>query len=327
MSEITHEISLENFHEQLEYVLNNYHSHGKKASQYSNIVIGGLGGSGIGGRIARLFFWNEMPIPVEVYSDYHLPAYANNKTLVILCSYSGNTEETLTMFKDAQNRNCEIICMAAGGELLSLAQNNNLPYYTIATGYQPRMTLGFALGNLVMILGEVIGRDMSNTIAEVKNMFQNPVNALKNAKEMHTLFQATIHNKFVVVTDKNYEAVAIRFCQQIQENAKGEGFISVLPEANHNMIETYYNKHNTNFIFLNSKQNSRVTARFDFLKKVLSDLGNVIYDYPLNDASLLSQFEVIHATDWLSIWASNDKKVNNMEVGIIMQLKGHLSNI
>jgi hypothetical protein len=71
----------------------------------------------------------------------------------------------------------------------------------------------------------------------------------------------------------------------------------------------------------------QLRCRFDFLKKVLTDLGNVIYDYPLYDASLLSQFEVIHATDWLSIWASDDKKVNNMEVGIIMQLKGHLSNI
>ena len=70
MSVITHELSLENFHEQLEYVLNNYHAHGKRASQYNNIVIGGLGGSGIGGRIARLYFWNDMPIPVEV-SEIH----------------------------------------------------------------------------------------------------------------------------------------------------------------------------------------------------------------------------------------------------------------
>jgi len=217
--------------------------------------------------------------------------------------------------------------MAAGGELLTLAQTNQLPYYTIATGYQPRMTLGFALGNLVMILGEVAGKDMSAEITEVKNMFGNPVQAIKCAKEMHALFHPTIANKFVVVTDKNYEAVAIRFCQQIQENAKGEGFISVLPEANHNMIESYYEKHYTNFIFLNSKENIRVMARFNFLKKVLTDLGNVVYDYPLTNASLMSQFEVIHATDWLSIWASDDKKVNNMEVGIIMQLKDHLSNI
>ncbi len=327
MSVITHERSLENFKEQLEYVLSHYHQHGKRASQYQNIVIGGLGGSGIGGRIARLFFWDEMPIPVEVYSDYQMPGYANEKTLVILCSYSGNTEETLTMYKEAVAKNCEIICMAAGGELMAIAQQNNLPFYTIANGYQPRMTLGFALGNLIMILGEVLGKDMSSEIQAVKNMFENPTNALARAKEMHALFQSTIHQKFVVVTDKNYEAVAIRFCQQIQENAKGEGFISVLPEANHNMIESYYEKHDTNFIFLNSKQNPRVSARFEFVKKVLSDLGNVVYDYPLNDASLVSQFEVIHATDWLSIWASDDKKANNMEVGIIMQLKGHLSNI
>ena len=63
------------------------------------------------------------------------------------------------------------------------------------------------------------------------------------------------------------------------------------------------------------------------MKKVLTDMGNVVYDYPLVNASLISQFEVIHATDWLSIWASNDKNANNMEVGIIMQLKGHLTNI
>jgi glucose/mannose-6-phosphate isomerase len=231
------------------------------------------------------------------------------------------------MYKDAQSRGCDIICMAAGGELLSLAQTNHLPYYTIAEGYQPRMTLGFALGNLIMILGELAGKDMTSAITEVKNMFDNPVQAIKCAKEMHALFQSTIANKFVVVTDKNYEAVAIRFCQQIQENAKGEGFVSVLPESNHNMIESYYEKQDTNFIFLNSGNNARVNARFDFLKGVLSDLGNVMYTYPVKDASLKSQFEVIHATDWLSIWASDDKKVDNMQVGIIMKLKGHLENI
>jgi hypothetical protein len=59
---------------------------------------------------------------------------------------------------------------------------------------------------------------------------------------------------------------------------------------------------------------------------VLTDLGNNVYEYPLQDASLNSIFEVIHSTDWLSIYASDDKKVNNMEVGIIMELKGFLSN-
>jgi len=325
MSEITHEISLENFQEQFEYVLNNYSKHNKNISNYNNVVIGGLGGSGIGGRIARSYFWNDMPTPVEGYSDYVLPGYANNKTLAILCSYSGNTEETLTMFSDAQKRGCDIICMAAGGKLLSLARENNYPTYTIATGYQPRMTLGFALGNLLMILGELIGKDMSTDLSKIQKYFQNPQSAIEQGKALHNCFKSTIAQKFVVVTDMAYEAVAIRFCQQIQENAKGEGFVSVIPEANHNMIESYYEKHDTNFIFLDSKGNDRVTKRFQFVKGVLGDLGNNVYEYPVKDASLQSIFEVIHALDWLSIWASDDKKVNNMEVGIIMNLKGFLS--
>ncbi|MEY4314712.1 MAG: hypothetical protein RI977_89 [Bacteroidota bacterium] len=309
MSVITHELSLQNFHEQLTYVLAHYHKHGKSVSQYNNIVIGGLGGSGIGGRIARLAFLQEMPVPVEVFSEYSLPAYANNKTLVILCSYSGNTEETLSMFAQAQSRGCEMICVAASGQLKALAETHHLPFYSVALGYQPRMTLGFGLGTLVMILGELMGKDMTATIQDVEAMFKSPEAIVARAKEMYEVFKPTIAQKFVVVCDLPYEAVAIRFCQQIQENAKGEGFVSVLPEANHNMIESYYEKHDTNFILLNSGGNARVNQ------------------YPVADASLMSQFEVIHATDWLSVWASDDKQVDNMQVGIIMKLKGHLENL
>jgi len=300
MSVITHERSLENFKEQFEYAIGHYTSHNKKISNYNNIIIGGLGGSGIGGRIARSYFINEMPVPVEVFSDYHVPAYAGERTLAILCSYSGNTEETLTMFGEAQDRGCDIIVMAAGGTLTDLA-------------------------NLLLILGELIGKDMKGSLSQIQEEFSNPSKALERAKEMHACFKDQIANSFVIVTDAAYEAVGIRICQQIQENAKGESFVSVLPEANHNMIESYYQKRDHNFIFLNSGNNDRVTARFEFLHKLLSEKGNRIYQYPLTGSDLSSLFEVIHATDWLSIWASDDKNENNMEVGIIMDLKGYLA--
>lgn len=325
MSIITHELSLENFHEQFTYVLNHYHAHGKRVGEYQHIIIGGLGGSGIGGRIARSYFMSEMPIPVEVFSDYHVPAYTNEHTLAILCSYSGNTEETLTMFGEAQDKGADIIIMAAGGTLSELAKKHELPLYTIANGYQPRMTLGFALSNLVMILGELLDKDMSSEISALESTFKNHTTALTRAKEMHEKFKHQIANSFVIITDAAYEAVGIRICQQIQENAKGEAFVSVLPEANHNMIESYYEKRDHNFIFLNSGKNDRVSARFDFLHKLLSEKGNCIYQYPVQGASLADLFEVIHATDWLSIWASDDKGENNMEVGIIMELKGFLA--
>jgi glucose/mannose-6-phosphate isomerase len=325
MSVITHEVSLQNFHEQFQYVLAHHHAHGKRIQDYDHVIIGGLGGSGIGGRIARSYFFHKMPVPTEVFSDYHVPAYTSESTLAILCSYSGNTEETLTMFSEAQDKGADIIIMAAGGTLTDLAKKHELPLYTINTGYQPRMTLGFALANLVLIIGELLGEDLKPEIEALEKEFQNPQMAITRAKEMHEQFKATIGNTFVMVTDAAYEAVGIRIAQQIQENAKGEAFVSVLPEANHNMIESYYEKRANNFIFLNSGLNERVNARFDFLHKLLTEKGNTVYRYPVNGASLSNLFEVIHATDWLSIWASNDKGENNMEVGIIMELKDFLS--
>ncbi|PHX92950.1 MAG: hypothetical protein CK532_01050 [Flavobacteriales bacterium] len=327
MTGITHESSLENFHEQITYVVDHYHPHNKKVGAYHNIIIGGLGGSGIGGRIARLAFMKQMPIPVEVYSEYNLPAYADKNTLVILCSYSGNTEETLSMYSESKRRGSDIICVAASGKLKALAVEQNLPYYSIALGYQPRMTLGFGLATLVLILGELLEKDMTPVLTEIQKMLLSPSAIVSKAKEMYATFKPSIFQKFVVVCDLSYEAVGIRFCQQIQENAKGEGFVCVLPEANHNMIESYYSQRDTNFIFLNSGENARVNVRFGFLKTLLMDAGNTIYVYPIQNASLLSQFEVIHATDWFSVWASNDKGVDNMQVGIIMRLKEYLEGI
>lgn len=327
MSAITHEQSLENFHQQIDYVLANYKPHHLKVDDFSNIVIGGLGGSGIGGRLARLAFLQSMPVPVEVFNEYHLPGYAGEDSLVILCSYSGNTEETLSMYQEATSRGCTLVCIAAGGKLQELALAEGLPFYSVQGGFQPRMTIGFGLSTLVMVLGELIGQDKSQELRSIENMFKKPETIVSRAKDMYGFFKNTIAHKFVVVCDLPFEAVAIRFCQQIQENAKGEGFVSVLPEANHNMIESYYEKHDTNFIFLNSGSNARVNARFEFLEGVLSGLGNRVYKYPVSNASLNSIFESIHALDWLSIWASNDKGADNMQVGIITRLKAHLDQV
>ena len=125
----THEDVLADFHSQIEHILNGYQSPTLDASKYHNLVIGGLGGSGIGGRIARLVFLNSSPIPVEVYSEYALPAYASNKTLVILSSYSGNTEETLAMYADAKKRGCDIIVLSSGGKITDMAQADGFPVY------------------------------------------------------------------------------------------------------------------------------------------------------------------------------------------------------
>jgi glucose/mannose-6-phosphate isomerase len=324
---ITHEHSLIHFHNQIEYALSNYTSHGLKARDFNNVVIGGLGGSGIGGRLASLCLFDKASVPVEVYSEYRLPAYVSEKTLVILSSYSGNTEETLAMFHDARERGASIICIVSGGRLSELAEAHGYRCYKVETGYQPRMALGFSFSLQLLILGELFGLDMATQLNNIATKLHQESDALqKKAKDMHAFFSTAIDEKFVVVCDKAFEAAAIRFCQQIQENAKGEAFVNVLPEANHNVIESYYEKRDSNFILLNSRLNERTNLRFRFLESVLSEQGNRVFNYDSPDFSLWSLFEFIHVTDWLSIYASNSKGVNNMEVGIISRLKQYLDS-
>ena len=323
---ITHEESLDNFSAQLDYVRAHYTSHGYSAGQFNNVVIGGLGGSGIGGRLARLCFFTGATLPVEVFSEYSLPSYAGNKTLVILCSYSGSTEETLAMYDDATSRGCTIMCIAAGGELRNRAIRDGLKFYTIETGFQPRMALGYGFGFQLLVLAELFGMDMKSELAAISQKLKEEKEALKaRATSLFDYFRNTIQHKFVVVCDMAFEAAAIRFCQQIQENAKGEAFVNVLPEANHNVIESYYEQRDTNFILLNSGLNERTNLRFNFLKGVLADEQNRVFEFPVKEFNLWALFEFIYITDWLSIYASNAKGMNNMEVGIIMRLKNFLT--
>jgi glucose/mannose-6-phosphate isomerase len=325
MAQITHEIALGNFYHQVQYALDNYKSHGLKASQFSNVIIGGLGGSGIGGRIARTYFSDKASLPIEVYSDYQLPAYTSKDTLIILSSYSGLTEETLAMYEHTKKLGCTIVCISSGGTLSEEAKANNLPLYPVEDGYQPRMALGFSLTYNLLILGELFGVNVKPELEKASVIYDQEEKHHQQAKDMLAFFSKEgADNKFVIVSDNATEAIGIRFCQQIQENAKVEAFINVLPEANHNAFETYYGKLPTNFIFMSSNTNDRNNGRFAYLKQLLEKQGNLVYDISLKDASISELFRTIYMTDWFSVDLSEFKGADNMSVPNISGLKTFL---
>jgi glucose/mannose-6-phosphate isomerase len=121
--------------------------------------------------------------------------------------------------------------------------------------------------------------------------------------------------------------VAIRFTQQLQENSKLEGFVNVLPEANHNAIESYTDTMDTNFIMLYSTNNERVTARFDFLISHLELSNNKVLPMQIPEYTLTSIFDVIYRLDWVSVHLANELGSDLMNVPIIMNLKGYLNDV
>lgn len=323
---ITHHESLRKFYTQLEYVLANYTPHNLNLADYNNIVIAGLGGSGIGGKLTKSYFINQMPIPVDTVSDYTLPAYVNNKTLLILCSYSGNTEETLSVFEQGKEKGSKMLAVTAGGKLMELATANNLKYYTIEGGFQPRMALGYSFGFLLKIFAELLKQDIDGEFAVCIENLKDQNEHTEAAEGILKKFASTLENKYVVIADAAFEATAIRACQQFQENSKKEAFCNVLPEANHNVIESYYGKLAGNFILLNSGSHERVDARFEFVNGLLDKDNNKVVHIAVEEFNLKMIFSVIHKLDWLTIRIAEETNQNPMEIENIISLKDFLSN-
>jgi len=317
--------ALKKFSYQINYAVNNYKPHGLKATDFSNIIIAGLGGSGIGGQIVKAYFLNDMPVPVNCVADYNLPAYANEKTLVIAASYSGNTEETISIFNDAKARGCKILALTTGGKLDELASSNQVHTLKIEGGFQPRMALGFSLTYLVMLMGELIGKEYNEELNNIATTLAETEPYHEEADAMFQEIRSRIKSKFVVLADGPLEPIAIRFAQQIQENSKHECFIHTLPEMNHNVIESYYDTLDSVFFVMNSSQNERVNLRFDFLVGLLEVENHKVLTMQLEQYNLISIYELIHRLDWVSLMVADERRVDSLNVPNIMSLKEYLA--
>src|SRR4051812_34021977 len=123
----------------------------KKHNNISNVLVTGLGGSGIGGTILAELVADKCKVPVLVNKDYFLPAYVKADTLVIISSYSGNTEETVNAMKEALSRKAMVVAVTSGGKVLEMVKENGLDHIVIPGGQPPRSCIGYCLIQLIRI--------------------------------------------------------------------------------------------------------------------------------------------------------------------------------
>lgn len=317
---------LAKFSEQIEYAMKNYTSHGKKLSDFKHIVISGLGGSGIAGRVIKSYYLNKINIPLETVSDYQLPAFVNKDTLVILCSYSGNTEETLSAYNDAKSKGAYCLVLSTGGKISEAATSDNFIVYKAETGYQPRVAFGYPITYLFMIFAELMGENLNDTLSQIKAKVSSTDHYIRRAQYVRHEFKASIRNKYVIIASPDMEALAIRFAQQVQENAKLEAFVVVIPEANHNVIETYYQKWNSNYIMMNSGENERINLRFKFIKDLLESYGSKVLELDVKPISIETIYDVVFVMDWVSLQLADEVVAVSNQIKNIIDLKNFLSS-
>jgi glucose/mannose-6-phosphate isomerase len=213
------------------------------AADIQHCIITGLGGSGIGGTIVSEIVAAECKVPVLVNKDYFLPSFVNEKTLVIVSSYSGNTEETLQAFDAALKAKAKIVCVTSGGLVAELAGKNNCDLVLIPPGMPPRSCLGYSLTQLFYILNKagLIGSAFTKQLQDAIDRITSASEAIR--KEAKQLAESLYRKIPVIYAVDGYNGVATRFRQQINENSKMLCWHHILPEMNHNELVGWAEKH------------------------------------------------------------------------------------
>lgn len=296
----------------------------------NSIVITGLGGSGIGGTIAKQLVADQIKIPVLVNNDYTLPAFVNENTLVIVSSFSGNTEETLEALKQAQTLNAEIACITSGGKLAEIARENNYNLIILPKAFSPRAMLTYSVVQQFFLFKHygIIDDSFIGKIQSTVTFLDSEVESIKDLAHQTAL---ALHSKtFVIYSEASIEGVAIRLRQQINENSKCLGWHHVVPEMNHNELVGWAGGKPEYAVILlrTSYEFSRSKVRLDISKKVIKKYTpNVIELNAKGDSFIEQSFYHILLGDWISVYLAELNQVDDVEVKVIDYLKGELAKI
>ncbi|MBA4179699.1 MAG: hypothetical protein C0506_03840 [Anaerolinea sp.] len=207
------------------------------------VVLAGMGGSATAGDYVAAIAARSSEIPVTVCRGYSLPNYVSERTLVIVSSYSGDTEEALSLYDDAWKRGAPLLCITHGGQLAGRAAADGVPIYRIAYESAPRAAMAHGLAPLLRVcaglgLLPLDGDDVRGAGAAHARLTSsdlapsNPVSR-NGAKQAAQLLFGRI--PFVFGSD-HLASVALRFRNQLAENGKVLGAAEVVPESAHNLV-------------------------------------------------------------------------------------------
>jgi glucose/mannose-6-phosphate isomerase len=295
-----------------------------------NVLICGLGGSGIGGTIVSDIISSKVNIPIAATKDYSIPNFVNEHTLVIANSYSGNTEETLYALEKCQARGAEIAVISSGGKLKAIAEENEYNKIIIPGNHPPRGMIGYAFTELFFMLNHYGIIDDS-----FKADFDKAITLLDTEKadiqkQAMDLAKKMYKQTPVIYVANGFEGVAVRFRQQLNENSKMLCWHNVIPEMNHNeLLGWRTNVDDLAVVYFRNKCDyDRNQIRMDINKKVISKFtSNITEIWSKGDSLIENSLYHIILGDWVSWYLSEMNNVDAIEIDVIKFLKGELAKI
>lgn len=297
---------------------------------FTSVVICGMGGSGIGGKLVAQLVAAEANIPILANQNYNLPEFINETTLVIGSSYSGYTEETLTAVKAAKDKGATIAAVCSGGELYDFCKANNYDVVKMPAGNPPRSALAFSSIHLLNMLFQA-GVISDLKLKELENCREHLNNHILEIKEEAKKLAEFIPNKeLIMYSTPEFEPVVIRARQQYNENAKILCSHHVVPEMNHNELVGWGGGDDRyGVLFIDSPSTlERNKFRMNLCKEIIAKKTPHVFVLEAKGANLIEEvMYIIHIIDWSSIMLADIFNVDPIEIDVINYLKGELSKI
>ena len=300
---------------------------------YNDLLIVGMGGSGVAGDVLKLILNETTQINVEVRKAYGIPeVIADRRPKCLFISYSGNTEETVEAVSDAIKYKLDWSVISSGGQLLELATEHRRPFVKVPPGLQPRA----AFGLMTKAVMHYVSSDIDGKYLEMCNQAGDYLNeALTNQLEKELLSQALqiskeISSKTSVIyggTPLTY-LVAQRWKTQINENAKSKAFVGYMPEVHHNEILSWEankedSKNNFHLLLLrSSKESSQISKRFELTKEIIGDKVSISEIENISSENIISNlFHLTLIGDLVSVYMADNLNIDPYDITSIEKLK------
>ncbi|MCS7171668.1 MAG: bifunctional phosphoglucose/phosphomannose isomerase [Aquificaceae bacterium] len=286
---------------------------------YEGVLFSGMGGSGIVGDFMKLFLKSDRP--VLSLRGYELPAFVKKNWLLVCTSYSGNTEETISVLEEAVRRGIRTVCVSSGGRLKEIAERERLVHLPLLQGYPPRYALGFMLSALLCLFGmKAEVERLREHLAKSKERIREEAKGL--AEGMFTYLP-------VVYGTPLTEPVAFRWKTQINENSKTLCYNAFLPEMHHNEVVGLDNPQIRNLciftLLYDPEDHTRILKRVEITEHIFKELGVVLRLLKGEGQNLMERLLYLtYLGDWVSLHLSDIYGQDPLPVKVIDFIKRSL---
>lgn len=308
----------------------------------NNIVFSGMGGSALGAYVAKNLYTTQLKQSFEIVNDYRLPGYVDEDTLVVVGSYSGTTEETISSLREALEKKAKIVTISTGGKLEEIALQNNLPFYKLNPKYnpsnQPRMGIGYSVFALLALLTKLdIISITEKDIQHIKEKVHENRNnyGIKTSTEYNKAKQLaqTLLGRVPIFIAGEFLIGAIHAVRnQLNENAKSIAVYFPLPELNHHLLEALQfpsdiTKRDLYIFFHSNLYSDNIAKRSNITRDVVKQNGHQTFVYtPTAKTPLAQTMEAINFGSYIGYYLAFLHEIDPSPIKWVEKFKNKLAS-